>query len=101
MNSIRTKITAITACVIIIAMMIAAGLGVTAIKNIGTRSAEQTLLLLCETGQKNLDQYFTSVEQAVNMLTAYIEEAACRLEGHEKRGACPLGQHVGKGLLQP
>ena len=72
MNSIRTKITAVTVCVIIIAMLIAASLGVTAIKNIGTRSAEQTLLLLCETGQKNLDQYFNSVEQAVEMLTAYV-----------------------------
>lgn len=73
MNSIKTKITAITVCVIMIAMLITAGLGVMAIKNIGTRSAEQTLLLLCETGQKNLDQYFNSVEQAVEMLTAYIE----------------------------
>lgn len=73
MYSIKTKITAITVCVIIIAMLITAGLSVMAIKNIGTRSAEQTLLLLCETGQKNLDQYFNSVEQAVEMLTAYIE----------------------------
>ena len=56
MNSIRTKITAVTVCVIIVAMLIAALFGVIAIKNIGKRNAEQTLLLLCETGQKNLDQ---------------------------------------------
>ena len=73
MYSIRTRITAITVCVIMVAMLIAAGFGVTAIKKIGIRNAEQTLLLLCETGQKNLDQYFSSVEQAVKMLTAYIE----------------------------
>ena len=73
MNSIRTKITAVTVCVIIVAMLIAALFGVIAIKNIGKRNAEQTLLLLCETGQKNLDQYFTGVEQAVEMLTAYVE----------------------------
>ena len=73
MHSIRTKITGITVGVIIVAMVIALVFGVVAIKHIGTRSAEQTLLLLCETGQKNLDQYFNSVEQAVEMLTAYIE----------------------------
>ena len=73
MHSIRTKITAITVCVIIIAMLIAAGFGVIAIKNIGKRNAEQTLLLLCETGQKNLDQYFASVEQSVEMISAYVE----------------------------
>ena len=73
MYSIKTRITAITVCVIVIAMLVVAGLGMVAIKNIGKRNAEQTLLLLCETGQKNLDRYFTSVEQSVAMISAYVE----------------------------
>ena len=73
MYSIRTKITAITVCAVIIAMLIAAGFGVIAIRNIGRRNAEQTLLLLCEIGQKNLDQYFAGVEQSVEMTSTYVE----------------------------
>lgn len=30
------------------------------------------LLLMCETGQKNLDTYFQSVEQSVEMVSAYV-----------------------------
>ena len=70
MHSIRTKMTAITVGVIILVMLIAALFGVVAIRDIGQRSAERTLLLLCETGQKNLDRYFTSVEQSVEMICA-------------------------------
>ena len=73
MHSIRTKITAMTVCVIIIAMAAATGFGVVAIRNIGSRSADQMLLLLCETGEKNLDHYFESVEQSVEMVSAYVE----------------------------
>ena len=73
MHSIRTKITAMTVCVVIIAMAVATVFGVVAIRNIGTRSANQLLLLLCETGEKNLDHYFESVEQSVEMVSAYVE----------------------------
>ena len=73
MHSIRTKITAMTVCVIIIAMAVAAGFGIVAIRNTGSRSADQMLLLLCETGEKNLDHYFESVEQSVEMVSAYVE----------------------------
>jgi hypothetical protein len=48
-------------------MLVAMALGVAAIRNIGNKSAEQTLLLLCEAGQKNLDSYFKSVEQSVEI----------------------------------
>ena len=59
MHSIRTKITSMTVCVIVIAMSIAAFLGVTAIRNIGNRNAEQTLFLLCQTGQRDLHCFTT------------------------------------------
>lgn len=60
--SLRTKITLMMAFAIIISMIIAAVLGVVAIRNIGKETADQQLMLLCETGQKNLDSYFNSVE---------------------------------------
>ena len=63
-----------TVCVIVIAMVIATVLGVTAIRNIGNRDAQQTLLLLCETGQKDLDYYFQNVEQSVKTVEAYVED---------------------------
>ena len=46
MHSIKTKITAMTVCVIVIAMVIAAVYGVTAIRDVGNHDADQTLLLL-------------------------------------------------------
>ena len=73
MHSIKTKITAMTVCVIVIAMVIATVYGVTAIRDVGNRDAEQTLLLLCETGQKDLDYYFQNVERSVKTVEAYVE----------------------------
>ena len=73
MNSIRTKVTLLTVCAIIIASAAATILGVAAIRNIGKNSSEQQLLLLCESGEKNLDYYFESVEQSVEMVSAYVE----------------------------
>lgn len=73
MHSIRTKITAMTVTSIVIVMIVATVTGMIAIRNIGTKSADKVLLLLCETGQKNLDHYFESVEQSVEMVSAYVE----------------------------
>ena len=73
MHSIKTKITAMTVCVIVIAMVIATVFGVMAIRDIGNHDAEQTLLLLCETGQKDLDYYFQNVEQSVETVASYVE----------------------------
>ena len=73
MHSIKTKITAMTVCVIVIAMVIATAFGVTAIRDIGNHDAQQTLLLLCETGQKDLDYYFQNVEQSVKTVAAYVQ----------------------------
>ena len=62
-----------TVCVIVIAMVIATVFGVTAIRDIGNRDAEQTLLLLCETGQKDLNYYFQNVEGSVETVASYVE----------------------------
>ena len=73
MHSLRTKITAATISGIVITMIIAAVFGIAAIKNIGAKSSEQMLLLLCEAGQKNLDASLLEVEQDVDMISAYVE----------------------------
>ncbi|MBQ7549033.1 MAG: diguanylate cyclase [Clostridia bacterium] len=73
MHSIKAKITVMTAAFMVIAMTVATVFGISAIRRIGSRSANQILLLLCETGEKNLDHYFESVEQSVDMVSAYVE----------------------------
>ena len=73
MRSIRTKTTFLTVAAIIVAMTVATTLGAYAIKNIGESHAEQVLRLLCETGQKNLDGYFRSMEQAAEMVASFVD----------------------------
>ena len=73
MHSIRTKITVMTVCAMVVVMVVASVSGVIAIKNIGEDSAHQLIMLLCEAGEKNLDSYFVSVEQSVEMVSAYVE----------------------------
>ena len=90
MHSIRTRITLMTVSAIVITMAVATVFGVIAINNIGSRSANRMLYLLCETGEKNLDHYFESVEQSVEMVSAYVESDldgldAARLQAHLDR----------------
>ena len=73
MRSVKNKITTITMCIVIIAMGISTAVGVMALRSVGTSNADQVLLLMCETGQKNLDHDFQSVEQSVAMVSAYVE----------------------------
>jgi len=73
MHSIKTKITAMTVSAIVIALIVATVLGMVAIRDIASHDADQTLLLLCETGQKDLNYYFQNVEQSVRTVAAYVE----------------------------
>ena len=73
MHSIKTRITAMTVCAVVIAMAIAAAFGVKAIRDIGNYNAEQTLLLLCETGNKDLDYFFQNVESSVKTVAAFVQ----------------------------
>ena len=60
------------------------------IRGIGRSSAEQQLRLLCETGQKHLNSYFTSAEQSVEMVASFVGEDLESLEEAE------LAEHVGR-----
>ena len=73
MNSIRTKTTLITVVAIVLAVTVTAVLAINAIIDIGKKSSDQILRLLCETGEKNLDAYFDSVEHAVATVSSYAE----------------------------
>ena len=58
---------------IIITMIIAAACGVVAIQRLGMSDAEQVLRLLCEAGEKNLDDLFGNLEQNVRIVSSYVE----------------------------
>ena len=63
-----------TVLAIVVVMAVAAVSGVIAIKSIGESSAEQVLKLLCESGEKNLDHYFESVELSVEGVSAFAAD---------------------------
>ena len=73
MKSIRTKLTLVVAGVATVLIIASTLLGVIAVRKIGNRSADQMLLHLCESGERNLDSYFNSVEQSVEIISAYAE----------------------------
>lgn len=71
--SIRTKTALLAVSFIVAAIVITAVIGAVSIKNLGDSSSEQMLLMLCKTGERNLDRYFTSVEQSVEMISTFIK----------------------------
>lgn len=75
MNSIRTKFTLLNLCTILVAISIAAAIGVISIRNLGRDDADQLLHLTAETGVKNLDAYFESVEHSVKTVAALVHDS--------------------------
>ena len=73
MRSLRTRITIMTVCVVIFAIIILTFLSVIFIQRTEQRKSDQLLLLLCETGKTNLDYYFNSVQKSVGRVAAYVE----------------------------
>lgn len=73
MKSLKAKTALLSITIIIIVVVVATVLSVTAVRNIGNQSADQLLNSLCESGQKDLDHYFESIEKSVEILSAYIE----------------------------
>ena len=73
MRSLRTKMTLLTVFAIIVAVTSVTVLGVLFIRRTEHRKSDQLLLLLCETGEKNLDYYFNSVQKSVRKLATHVE----------------------------
>ena len=80
MHSLRTKITMLTILTVVIVVVVVSLLSVFFIRNAENRKSEQLLLLLCETGERNLDYYFSSVEKSVRKIASYTEKDLSGLE---------------------
>ncbi len=62
-----------TLLVVTLSVVIITILCVFFIRNKEQRRTDQLLLLLCETGEKNLDYYFNSVQKSVAKVAAFVE----------------------------
>ena len=80
MHSLRTRITMLTVCVTAIAVALVTLTSVLFIRNSKRRESEQLLLLLCETGQRNLDYYFDSVQKSMRDVSTFMEEDLAHVE---------------------
>ena len=73
MHSLRTTITMLTVWVAVLAVVVVTLLSVAFIRNTEQRESDQLLMLLCETGVKNLNYYFNSVEKSVRRVSSFAE----------------------------
>lgn len=73
MRSLRTKITIITVSVVAFAILVVSFFSVFFIKRAEHRKADEIMLLLCETGESNLDYYFSSVKKSVGKVATFAE----------------------------
>ena len=69
----RVRLTLAVIAALTVLMVASTAAGVIAVRNIGRRSADQMLLHLCESGVKNLDSYFDSVAQSVEIISDYTK----------------------------
>ena len=88
MRSLRTKLLYLTTCVTVIAVVVVTLTSVLFIRNTEHRKSDQLLLLLCETGEKNLDYYFSSVEKSVQKVASYAEKEFTGLEREALESHC-------------
>ena len=93
MRSFRTKFTLLTVCVVIFSVAVVSATSVMFIRNNEQRKSDQLMLLLCETGEKNLDYYFNSVQKSVERVSSYAE---ADLEGLNDKQLEKHMQHVGE-----
>ena len=73
MRSLRTRITFMTLLIISVTVIAITFSCVFFIQKNEHRRSDQILLLLCETGERNLDYYFDSVQKAVAKVSSYAE----------------------------
>ena len=88
MRSLRTKMTLLTLLITVLAVAVVTLTSVVFIRNTEHSKSDQLLLLLCETGERNLDYYFTSVEKSVKKIASFTEKDLDGLEDEK------LGAHV-------
>lgn len=91
MHSLRTRITLVTVCLIVIAVTVVTSLSILFIRNDKRSESDQLLLLLCETGERNLDHYFNSVQNSVEKVSAFVER---ELEDLSELDDAALSHHM-------
>ncbi len=93
MRSLRTKITLMTVCVILVALSVVSLFSMIFIQKAEHHKSGQLLLLLCETGKRNLDYYFSSVQKSVRKVATFVEGD---LKGLEEQQLQRHVERVGK-----
>lgn len=70
-------------CVILLVMVIFSLISVAFIRETEQHKSDQLLLLLCETGERNLDYYFDSVQKSVGNVASFVEADLDGLEDEQ------------------
>ena len=73
MKSLRTKITVTMVILLLVALTVITVTSVISIRRTEHNKNDQLLLLLCETGERNLDYYFNSVQKSVTKVASFVE----------------------------
>lgn len=73
MNSMRTKVTLLAVCAMIVSLGIIAFVGAVSVKNLSNREADRTLYLMCKTGRMDLEAYFNNVEHSVKTVSTLVQ----------------------------
>lgn len=72
-KSTRTRLTLAVVAILALVIIASTLFDVFEIRKIGSRSAEQMLLQLGQSGERNLDSYFNGVEKSVEIVSTYAE----------------------------
>ena len=73
MHSLRSRFTILTICVVMLAVASISLTSVLFVRSNEHRKSDQLLLLLCETGERNLNYYFDGVQRSVKKMATYAE----------------------------
>ncbi len=74
MHSLKSKITLLSVISISVIVLVTTIIATVAVRRVGNESANRILSLLCETGEKNLDMCFSSIEQSAKTISKYAED---------------------------
>ena len=75
-------------CVLLVVLVIVTSLSAVFIVMTESAESDQLLLMLCDTGEKNLDYYFNSIQKSVSRVARFVEDDLQGLDDEE------LSEHV-------
>ena len=86
MKSVKTKITAIVLCCIIVSSFAIGAVSILNSRRAVLEDSTQIMNLMCENRAENINDLFSSIEQSVNTLTVYTKEQLKDLERFKTDG---------------